>query len=91
MNGNYTSTNHNTYLACAGGYRISSYEGYNGVTNFIYNQGSIIICYYDPTNFKLNLLHLNDGKTYLLDLTNNNGLEMSPCVMLYGNAEVEFI
>ncbi|CAD8105880.1 unnamed protein product [Paramecium primaurelia] len=89
MNGNYTSTNHNTYLACAGGYRISSYQGYTTGNNFTYGESSIIRCQYDPKNNKLNLLNINDGKTLQMDIANNN-LEMSPCVMLYG-AEIELI
>ncbi|CAD8213434.1 unnamed protein product [Paramecium pentaurelia] len=62
---------------------------YTGV-NFTFGEYSIIHCQYDPKNNTLNLLHQNDGITYQMDIANNN-LEMSPCVMLYGTAEIEQI
>ncbi|CAD8129480.1 unnamed protein product [Paramecium sonneborni] len=86
---NYQQKNHNTYLLFGGGFRMSSYQGYTTGINFTYSASSFIHCQYDPINCKLNLLHINDGKTYQLDL-GNNSLEMSPCVVLFG-AEIERI
>ncbi|CAD8187650.1 unnamed protein product [Paramecium octaurelia] len=88
MNANYKQTNHNVYIACAGGFRISSC-GFTQ-SSFTYGENSIVHCQYDPKNNKLNLLHQNDGNTYQMEIHNYN-LDMSPCVMLYGTAEIEQI
>ncbi|CAD8196810.1 unnamed protein product [Paramecium octaurelia] len=89
MSANYQSTNHNTYIACAGGYRISSFQGYTG-NQFTFRENSFLCCSYNSITYKLTLIHLNDGKTYEMDITKNS-LEMSPCVILYGSAQIEII
>ncbi|CAD8201997.1 unnamed protein product [Paramecium octaurelia] len=89
MQANYLSKNHNVYLLCASG-QISSKLGYTNTTNFNFEDNAILICQYDPKGFKLKIKHLNDGKIYDIELV-KPAVEMSPCIMLNGNAEIEIM
>ncbi|CAD8104378.1 unnamed protein product [Paramecium primaurelia] len=89
MTANHQSKSHNAYLVCSNGYQISSKLGYTN-TKFTFENNGIIQCEYNPMNLRLNFKHLNDGRTYQVDLAKNS-LIMSPCVMLSGDAEIEIL